>query len=285
MNTRVRGILRRIVSNPIVWRSTDGTLGAASRAYQGLKLLHGLSPEAEARRRKLEEKRQALFAGLTVLNGPFKGMRYPHLMSVGSAINPKLLGSYESELAPAIDYILTQDYHAIVDIGCAEGYYAVGLGMKLPKATVYAYDTDPRALMLCQEMAALNGVKVQTGGFCTPDTLRSLDLGARSLIISDCEGYETRMFDPQLAADLRRHDFLIALHDMNDIYASRKVSEALSATHELLFFESVDDIQKAYTYEYPELAGFDLEERYFLLKEYRQNIMRWILAKGGRRTD
>ena len=34
---------------------------------------------------------------LTVLHGPFRGMRYPEMRSVGSALFPKILGSYERE--------------------------------------------------------------------------------------------------------------------------------------------------------------------------------------------
>src|SRR6478672_6897407 len=68
--------------------------------------------------------------GLVVQHGPFKGMKYPGVNSVGSALIPKLLGSYERELHPLIDSICAGQYDQVVDIGCAEGYYAVGLAMR-----------------------------------------------------------------------------------------------------------------------------------------------------------
>jgi hypothetical protein len=55
-----------------------------------------------------------LFADLKLL---------PH--AVGSALAPKLIGSYEAELHPIFDRIFRKPYKRVIDIGCAEGYYAV----------------------------------------------------------------------------------------------------------------------------------------------------------------
>jgi len=62
-----------------------------------------------------------IFKDLLVLNGPFKGLKYPRLESFGSQIFPKLLGSYEIELAPVFDRIFKENYLKIIDVGCAEG--------------------------------------------------------------------------------------------------------------------------------------------------------------------
>jgi hypothetical protein len=37
---------------------------------------------------------------MTVRSGPFQGMRYPGAEAAGSALIPKLLGSYQRELHP-----------------------------------------------------------------------------------------------------------------------------------------------------------------------------------------
>jgi methylase of polypeptide subunit release factors len=90
------------------------------------------------------------------------------LWSLGSALLPKLPGSYESEVHAALEMLLKQDYSTIVDIGCAEGYYAVGLALRLPNARICALDTDSRARDSCAEMARLNCVdgRIQIGSFC-----------------------------------------------------------------------------------------------------------------------
>jgi hypothetical protein len=62
---------------------------------------------------------------MTVANGPFKGLRYPSVHTFGSALFPKLLGSYESELHPVLGGMMGNGYTTVVDIGCGEGYCAV----------------------------------------------------------------------------------------------------------------------------------------------------------------
>src|SRR5436190_882004 len=62
-----------------------------------------------------------------VLGGIFKGLQYPRFESSGSGLVTKLLGSYENELHPFIQQLGANKYTEIIDIGCAEGYYAVGL--------------------------------------------------------------------------------------------------------------------------------------------------------------
>src|SRR5689334_17519514 len=58
--------------------------------------------------------------------GPFVGMRYLR-SACCERILPKLLGSYEEELWPALRRLAALPIPAVVNVGCAEGYYAVGL--------------------------------------------------------------------------------------------------------------------------------------------------------------
>ena len=127
---------------------------------------------------------------LTVKHGPFKGMMYPKKKAVGSALVPKLLGSYERELHPVIEKICSNEYSEIVDIGCAEGYYAIGMAMRIETAKVFAYDIDEEAVYLCKRMARLNNVaeRLVIGKFCDANTLRAIPFTKKALIISDCEG-------------------------------------------------------------------------------------------------
>jgi hypothetical protein len=220
-------------------------------------------------------------SSLTVKNGPFRGMQYPGIKSVSSAFLPKLLGSYEKELHGVIAG-LRHDYSTIVDIGCAEGYYAVGLALKYPSAQVYAFDTDPEARTECQEMARINGVaeRVLVYGRCDALALKALDLGSRSLIISDCEGYERFLFDGAMAEELRDHDFIIETHDWNDIETSNAVKSAFNSTHIITSCYSIDDIQKAFLYEYPELTALSLSQKRNVLTEWRPYVMEWVIAKS-----
>src|SRR5215207_138666 len=65
--------------------------------------------------------------GLSVRRGPFAGMRYPREAVAATTVVPKLLGSFELELHPVLDEVLDRGCSTILNIGSAEGYYAVGL--------------------------------------------------------------------------------------------------------------------------------------------------------------
>ncbi len=151
--------------------------------------------------------------GTQVIGGPFAGMRYIG-EATGSRLLPKLCGSYEVELRPALEIVFTQSYQRIVDVGCAEGYYAVGLSRRFPGTPVSAFDTDPAAHRLCAELCRLNGAseKVTVRGACTPATLREIT-GDRVLLICDCEGYEFELLDNDLLGDMPHWDLLVELHD------------------------------------------------------------------------
>ena len=284
MRKTIRKIVIRFLRNRIIWCVIAKSAESISTGYEWLDALRNFSEEKTLRERAIHaaffEKRQKILSGLTVLNGPFKGMKYPYLKSAGSSIFPKIIGSYEKELSEIIAAILQQDYETIVDIGCAEGYYAIGLGMHMRNAKIFAYDTDEEALRLCKEMGDINGVKVHVGQFCDKDILTNLNIGERALIISDCEGYETKLFDEETADCLKHHDLLIESHDMIDLGTTRMLLSVFSKTHNCEIVESIDDIVKAYTYDYEELNDFTLQERHRLVAEGRTDIMRWIFAKS-----
>jgi hypothetical protein len=213
-----------------------------------------------------------------VLYGPFKGLTYPEFRSFGSSLVNKILGCYEMELHPLFERLKQKNYSAIVDIGSAEGYYANGLARMFPTAKIFAFDTNFEALDFCRQMASFNGVedRLQTGAFCSTETLLNLNLGNKALIVSDCEGFEKELFTKQLVDSLSGHDVLVEVHDYIDIEISTNLRRVFSKTHDIISIQSIDDIQKALTYDYSELEGFCLADRKMLLAEYRPSIMEWF---------
>lgn len=284
MKQTVKRVVSAVLRAPAVWPAVRLSLGTLAAVYARLERLRTADESCRAEQEQFQAKCRDLFAGRTVLYGPFAGLKYPALRSFGSTLYPKLLGSYEHELHPTLEVILRRPYNAVVDIGCAEGYYAVGLARHFPGATVYAYDTDAEALQQCVEMAALNGVRVTPDGFCDRARLAGLSLGDRALVVSDCEGYENELFDAALADQLRRHDFLIETHDFICIESTQNMLDRFSPTHHCVLVESVDDILKAYRYEFPERNNFTLAERRQLLGEQRPTIMRWVFASARDRS-
>lgn len=152
-------------------------------------------------------------SGDTVLAGPFQGMAYPVRSSEGGR-TPRLIGCYEHSLSPVIDRIIRHPYACVIDIGCAEGYYAVGLARAMPGTVVRAHDTDARAQSACQALAMANGCadRVLVGGaFGHADF--ALCQQAETLVLCDIEGAEGDLLDPAKAPGLLAADILVEVHE------------------------------------------------------------------------
>ena len=276
MKSPLKKLLSRAAHHPAAWSVLNATLFRVTRFLERERHHNENAPPPPAL--NLEAALKTISPDLTVRHGLFRGLKYPAKKSVGSELLPKLLGSYERELQPLLERLRTRDYSEIVDIGCAEGYYAVGLARIFPNAKVFAYDTNPEALRLCRLMAQENRLedRLVTGARCDATALQNLPLTRRALVVSDCEGYEKHLFSPATVRRLAAHDVLIEVHDLVDITISGRLREVFKDTHQLEITASVDDIRKAQTYEYPELASFSLAERKVLLAEWRANIMEWF---------
>jgi precorrin-6B methylase 2 len=173
---------------------------------------------------------------LQVRSGVFAGMRYVR-ESVGGELYPKLLGTYELELASLIKVLNDKRVGRIIDVGAAEGYYAVGLAICNPQATVIAFEATPEGMALIKRMAVENGVagRVDIRGYCAPEDLgATLGDGADSLVVMDVEGAEDRLIDLQRCPGLARAHLLIELHTLEIEGIAESLTERLRATHRIV---------------------------------------------------
>lgn len=223
----------------------------------------------------------SITASKKVLHGPFEGMCYPSLRSVGSTLYPKLIGCYERELHFLIEQLCMEPYSEIIDIGCAEGYYAVGLGLRIPDAKIIAFDTNEEARKLCLDMAKLNGIahRTEVQSLCTANTLKDFCF-TKGLVICDCEGYETSLFNETNIQNLLQCDLLIETHDFININISTQIADLFMSTHDITLIQSIDDIQKAKLYEYRETQDMDLETKKLFFAEKRPSTMEWLFLKS-----
>ena len=163
--------------------------------------------------------------------GPFAGMHYPVQASEGAAA-ARILGLYEASLAPVIETIVARDYPLVIDVGCAEGYYAVGLARRMPAARVLARDLDPAARELCAALAEANGVagRVEVGGAFTHADF-ALAEAQRTVVVCDIEGEEERLLDPDLAPGLQQADILVECHDCFSPGLSARIAGRFAPSH------------------------------------------------------
>jgi ABC-type polysaccharide/polyol phosphate transport system ATPase subunit len=211
-------------------------------------------------------------AGYVVQRGPFKGMRYV-VRTKWTCLPAKLLGIYERELGSVVTELLARSYNTIINVGSAEGYYAIGFARQCAGSNVVAYEMDPDSRTQCAEMALLNEVsgRVEIGGECTHAELDAR-ISGRTLVIVDCEGCEQRLLDPLRCPKLANADLLVELHEFVSEGLTDAVLSRFGVTHSIRRIPAVAAGA--------ELAG-DLPlsnaDRLFAVSEFRPAGMEWAL--------
>lgn len=196
------------------------------------------------RRSPIERQAAALYRRIgrpsTIAGGPFKGMKYIAESTCG-AILPKMLGTYELELQPLVEKAVATGPDLVVDVGSAEGYYAVGMARRLPASRIVCFDVDRYARHLLKDLAGRNGMgeRVEIRGECSPETLGPLLASAsRPLVICDCEGYEDVLLDPSRCPDLAGAWIVVELHEFARPGVSARLRERFAETHEVEAFDA-----------------------------------------------
>jgi len=174
-----------------------------------------------------------------VLAGPFEGLALPFESSSGS-MAPLFAGTYELEISSAIELLVRCQPPVVVDVGAAEGYYAVGLAVRLPDSRVYAFDIDRWARRLCDLTVEANGVKnVTVRGRVDSEQLNSL-LVPGALLVSDCEGFELDLLDPAVVPALQGADLLIEVHEFLRPGVTEALVTRFGPTHDIELIDVVD---------------------------------------------
>jgi hypothetical protein len=228
-----------------------------SQVHQQLQLLLGQATQGNAAEqaqlnnalRLLSKWRSVLIQntllqqnGTVVMQGPLKGMDFLPQSAEGCHI-AKLLGCYEQPLQPFIENAVQKQYPTILNIGCAEGYYAVGMALRMPNTRVLAHDLNPKAQEICAELAQKNQVadRVAVGGLFTPADFAAY-AGQKVLLMCDIEGAECELLDPQVSPDLKGMDIIVESHECLITGVTQLLNDRFKATHDITLVQ--DDGQR-----------------------------------------
>ena len=260
--------LRMVMKSPLVLKiahTISSSYETSNRTQAKIKMLNKLS----------------LNGVLKVLYGPFKGLIYPKIDSVGSVFLPKILGTYESELHHTLEKICETGYKTIIDIGAGEGYYAIGLLTRIPESVVFAFESNPQGQNLCKEMAKANyvGDRLIISGECDINKLsRLVNEKKKGLILCDCEGYELDLLLPDKISQLKYFDILAELHDhscvgptVTQIFYSR-----FSGSHTV----EVINLRYIKPTQHIDFKDMSPEEQMEIISERRKYSVGWVFLKA-----
>ncbi|HEY0651106.1 class I SAM-dependent methyltransferase [Phenylobacterium sp.] len=213
--------------------------------------------------------------GARIWGGPFAGMEYVSVAAEG-ALMPRLLGTYECELHPHLAAITAEGVDCVIDVGCAEGYYAVGLARAMPQVTVYAHDIEEKARVACADLAARNGVsdRVIVGGEFKPQDFQAF-AGRRVLVMVDAEGAEVDILQPELGPALAQMTIIVETHDVYRADALATIRGRFEATHDIV---QVDTGTKHLTGP-PWLLDFNHLDQLLAVWEWRHRPTPWLVMR------
>jgi len=218
----------------------------------------------------------------TVAYGPFTGLQLSDTSWWGAADRGSmLLGIYEKEVLDSVaDFAQTSN--TFIDIGAADGYYAVGAVASGLFEMAICFEISQEGQAAISKNAKRNGVssKVHILGEATPDLLvevrekYSVDL-SRTVFLIDIEGAEFGLVTAQFLREVSHSVLIIEIHDWEarnafevEELASRaaqifKVSWLTTGSRDMSIFQ--------------ELSEWPDDDRWILCSESRRKLMRWLV--------
>jgi hypothetical protein len=209
----------------------------------------------------------------TVRHGPFAGMKYAPMTSGCLVLVPKIVGSYESLIHHWIIAAINKNYEVILNIGCGEGYYAVGFSLKSKMSQIYAYDIDRYSRDNVVSLAHLNETadRIHIRDLCTREGLQR-EITNSTLIFCDIEGGEFDLFRPDLIPALSRADLIIETHDPVCPGVTETLVRRFLPSHDI---EIIYDCAR-YAKDFPILETIPVAKHPLLLEEGRKHTQAWM---------
>jgi hypothetical protein len=218
--------------------------------------------------------------GTIVADGPLAGLDFLPRSAEGCHV-AKLLGCYEQPLQASIEQAIQAAYPVILNIGCAEGYYAVGMARRMPGTRVLAFDLNPVAQQVCAALAEKNGVsdRVSVGALFKREDFAAY-AGQRVLVVCDIEGAERELLDPQAAPALADMDFIIESHECITPGITKLLMERFGASHDITVIDDsgMRQLPKAPAW-FNQLANMD---QLLAIWEWRTGATPWLVMKSKR---
>ena len=222
-------------------------------------------------------------SGMSVLNGPFAGMRYVS-ESYGSAYVPKVVGCYERELYGVMEGVIAEGHDLIVDVGSAEGYFSVGLATRC-SSPVVAYEMEAEGRALSSELCQLNGVvdRIDQRGECDASELeQTLADAENAFVLMDVEGAEAEILDLESAPALRNATVLVELHEFARPGVTALLLQRFAESHSTRMIWEED--RSASDYPYSSFWTGLMPSRYLrrAVEEHRGFKQSWMLLTPRR---
>lgn len=211
--------------------------------------------------------------------GPFKGLKLSENSWWGkSDLGSQCLGLYEKEILTHIKNSSSQSWDCFIDIGAADGYYAVGMLSSGTANRAICFELSREGRALIRDTWERNGRigVLDVHGKADADALLSLDqegLG-KTLILIDIEGDEFELLTPEVIEHLSAAEVILEVHNwVHDFEAKyARLLYDLSKWFRLDILAYEDRLTGAFE----ELRSYTDDNRLLLVSERRPCRMRFL---------
>lgn len=215
-----------------------------------------------------------------VAYGPFKGMKLSD--DIWWSRNDRItqtLGIYEEHVVERLKEFSAQGVRRFIDIGAADGYFAIGMAFSKIYSKVVAYEIETIGQKRITENAAINRCEdlVSVFGEANYSSLKNLlseDL--KSSILVDIEGAEYQLLDEETLSLMSNCYLICELHPwvVDDGYQlQRKLIERAKKNFNVELIK-----RECYAPNiFPELDDLSDEERLIAVGEGRGRNMQWLV--------
>jgi len=231
-------------------------------------------------RRRLSQKVFKQCGGV-IWHGPFSGMLLLGDPRWGASDQgAMILGMYEQEVLESL-VNAPAHFRTFVDIGAADGYYAVGLLKSGRVDRAICFEADPEGRATIARLAAKNGVsdKVTILGAASDHFVGMLDAykvnSSETMFLVDIEGAEFKVLTEEVFASLKNSMIIVEAHA--HIYADPQTEmegliKRASTTHRSTIWYPGPRNPSTFK----ELEDFPETDRWIICSEGRHEIQQWL---------
>lgn len=223
----------------------------------------------------------------TIAYGPFVGTKLASMNHwSGADRGSMLLGMYEKEVLAEL-VRLSEDRDVLIDVGAADGYYAIGslVGGLVSTALCFEVDTDGQRMISLQ--AELNGVQDSVTVLGAADSRFATDLKnhlpngtSNSIFLIDIEGGEFELLTDSVLQVISPAPLIIELHDFEP--ELRQAAESLIDRVSRYYDSTIVYQGDRNPNQFSELESWSDDDRWLLCSESRVTRMRWLVCEAKR---
>ena len=211
--------------------------------------------------------------------GPFQGLRLNRKTWWGqSDLGAQCLGLYEKEILDEIDRQQKGKHQTFIDIGAADGYYAVGMLSAGIVDHVISFEISEAGRAAITENWANNGNPgaITLHGEANHASLKLIPSHVlnNALVLIDIEGHEFELLTTEVIQQLQFSEVIIEIHNWIDDFETR-YAQLLRDLAKYFNIEKLAPVERN-TASFSELRSYTDDNRLLLVSERRPCLMRFL---------